>query len=199
MGLSDLSFSATNINTGNYADRPAQCKPGDIYICTDAPSLECKTDNTWSTITPKNVGVVINMNIEASDNIRHQIIEERTGIVVSSWSDFGEWIVSCDVDIVGTVKAGMYMRHENGDYCHCRLLHNDVEVGSVAIRGDSANIYDLKSFTTSSMTIKNGDTLKIQYMFSSAATYNDAKNPQISYDVLASTIGTDTGFEITLV
>jgi hypothetical protein len=39
MGLSNLSFSATNINAGNYADRPAQCKEGDIYVATDEKIL----------------------------------------------------------------------------------------------------------------------------------------------------------------
>jgi hypothetical protein len=53
MGLSNLSFSATNINVGAYADRPARCKAGDIYVCTDGNgktipnTLICQIDNSW--------------------------------------------------------------------------------------------------------------------------------------------------------
>jgi hypothetical protein len=61
MGLSNLSFSATNINAGAYADRPAQCKVGDMYICTDQEPpmiLYCKVNGSWD-----NQGLQINGNI----------------------------------------------------------------------------------------------------------------------------------------
>lgn len=49
MGLSNLSFSATNINVGKDADKPVSCKPGDIYISTDTEEiLFCVSTDTWT-------------------------------------------------------------------------------------------------------------------------------------------------------
>jgi hypothetical protein len=53
MGLSNLSFSATNINAGNDADKPANCKPGDIYIATDTNIMyKCNESDVWVNASP---------------------------------------------------------------------------------------------------------------------------------------------------
>jgi hypothetical protein len=51
MGLSNLSFSATNINAGNDADKPVNPKPGDLYIATDTNIMyKCNVVGAWVTI-----------------------------------------------------------------------------------------------------------------------------------------------------
>lgn len=48
MGLSNLSFSATNVNSGLDKDKPIQCKPGDLYLATDTLKIyACYDPNVW--------------------------------------------------------------------------------------------------------------------------------------------------------
>jgi hypothetical protein len=49
MGLSNLSFSATNLNVGNDADKPLYPKAGDIYVATDTKiTYTCYKENIWT-------------------------------------------------------------------------------------------------------------------------------------------------------
>lgn len=60
MGLSNLSFSATNINAGKDADKPP-AKTGNIYIATDTLRLYCPVDNSYGLVN----------RIDASDDVQY--------------------------------------------------------------------------------------------------------------------------------
>lgn len=59
MGISNLSFSATNINVGLDADKSATPREGDLYIATDTGILySCFVDDTWSGVGVDPVGTI---------------------------------------------------------------------------------------------------------------------------------------------
>lgn len=92
MGLSNLSFSATNVKKGAYADAPVSCMPGDIYICTDGDGVNipneliCQSTDVWTPSLPKNT-CRINAGVYVGDGtvnraIPHGLSEKPTIIFI---------------------------------------------------------------------------------------------------------------------
>ena len=141
MGLSNLSFSATNINAGNDADKPSSPKAGDIYIATDTNKVYvCYNDGTWRTIT-----------------VVHPIITsgEYVGVIANTMQTLVEYTIN--FDDVYTLIYTPYSPGGGVGYLDYEITKNDSEV----ITSGSINNYTTV-VTANDVSLESGDTIQFR-------------------------------------
>jgi hypothetical protein len=177
MGLSNLSFSATNINAGAYADRPAQCKEGDIYVCTDGDGittpylLVCLSENIWSNPAPAITCVTSDYSrlkplYSVSDDVIYLDSTSVNCYTKDLWYTTHEFIVPVDMLMDdGNIRLKWTIINGNGtdtDYFYVKVVVNDT-VESALLNMGAADPFTVSYDTETDLglTLQPGDKISI--------------------------------------
>jgi hypothetical protein len=181
MGLSNLSFSATNVNAGNDADKPVLCKVGDQYIATDTNILYvCFSNNVWSNATPP---VTELMTINAIPGLDTELINDLTEYSKSGGSSsVYQTIKSYTIENISGLS------NIEGFYCQYQYRSTDVETRS-RILVNGVSIWESGSTTSQSyqtveqyimQTLEIGDIIEFQVWGANSVHIRYVQNIKIS-------------------
>ena len=155
MGLSELSFSATNINVGLAADEPLNPRAGDLYLQRDKQVLRlCFVNGTWVDANPN---PEIRRRLKYVDDTQYLFNDptRATAYSLKEDSGYGEWVntidwtINNDITIDDKIRIGYYYydgyypeREDilNGDV---RFYLNGVEVYNKLVAGGGWYYFDL--------------------------------------------------------
>jgi hypothetical protein len=182
MGLSNLSFSATNINAGNDADRPP-ATVGGLYIATDTNKVYvCYVDGEWTVlIAPETVlsnivalagSVVSNITVSSlssTDGTEVFYEDDTTNSFVNSTSNhYTNEVRLKNIPSVNPIKIKYFLQKTGGSSdAYGVLQKNGVDIGSIqsVTPGNSGTKYELVS------DVLPTDVFRVRYWTTSATSY----------------------------
>jgi hypothetical protein len=181
MGLSNLSFSATNVSAGKYADAPISCTPGDIYICTDGDgitipnTLICQIDNSWIDPAPEVTGDTLQNALDIADGALSYITSDLSTkvslvdnigtsayVTLMSISGGSSGTQTVTLKATGSFKLSWYCKGSSTMYT-CYLKKNGVTI-------DTNNTNNTTRYINVDVVV--GDTISLQWSASTSFTGN---------------------------
>jgi hypothetical protein len=177
MGLSNLSFGATNINTGLAEDEPIQCKAGDLYLQTDTEQLRaCFESGVFKDVKPTLTTLVQDLidTLGGECGLTVKTYDGTTGTDIyhahdatKSYASF-EWAKQKEITLGFTPKEDsmkITWRIYNGD--SGEYFKSGVFLNGVALTGPNDFMigsevgYKTCEYTITGQNLKAGDTIEI--------------------------------------
>ena len=197
MGLSNLTFSATNVSSGLDADKPLNPTVGQIYVSTDTgDTLVCYIDGIWSSISSKesilekitivdlfksltNISpitaplIVTQYKGSGGSDIIYSDATSESGFAATDWTTIRTIDVNTLFNVPFNVSLDVYNESNTGN-SHYRFIVGSEVIYEVTQSG--YHIWATKTFEFN-YTLNPGDKIEIQhYKDIGSSTFGGIRN-----------------------